>query len=250
MTAIPYQPQQPYWDGMIAVALKSQIEYYFSVENLCKDLYLRKRMDSQGFVPLHFVAGFRRVRELSSDHGLVRAVCEDSADIDFVIGEDEGERLRRRQGWEQFVLPFDERDELARTNGPNHLTYRTRSYNFGQQQQQFNGAHAFPYGINPPAFPMQADMLYQQAPPESMLNGHMSNGMSHGDMLGRGSATQLSAEVPDFSPSGGALPFENGLPKGANGDRAGAPYYPYMNGHGSAPKQPALNGTAYDASAV
>ena len=60
MSAIPFQP--PYWDNVVIQMLKGQIEYYFSIENLCKDMYLRKRMDSQGFVHLHFVTAFKRIR--------------------------------------------------------------------------------------------------------------------------------------------------------------------------------------------
>ena len=34
----------------------NQCEYYFSIENLCKDLFLRKHMDSEGFVNLPILA--------------------------------------------------------------------------------------------------------------------------------------------------------------------------------------------------
>ncbi|ONM29932.1 La-related protein 1C [Zea mays] len=40
--------------------LLEQIEYYFSDDNLCKDLYLRQHMDGQGWVPLPLIAGFRQ----------------------------------------------------------------------------------------------------------------------------------------------------------------------------------------------
>ncbi|KAH7136568.1 hypothetical protein EDB81DRAFT_656955 [Dactylonectria macrodidyma] len=186
IAGMPFQPH-PYWDNMVVPMLKSQIEYYFSIENLCKDMYLRARMDSQGFVPLHFIAAFKRMRDLSPDMGLIRAVCEDSLDVEYIVGEDDCERLRRREDWQKFVLPMEDRDELARNHGPAHLTYKNRAYAFSNQ---FNGVPAVPYGAYPndPSFQQYIDSV-QAAP---AVNGHANvNG-----------TTQLSAEVPDFSPTG------------------------------------------------
>ncbi|KAH6895177.1 hypothetical protein B0T10DRAFT_209387 [Thelonectria olida] len=188
MAGVPFQPH-PYWDNVVVSMLRSQIEYYFSIENLCKDMYLRARMDSQGFVPLHFVAAFKRMRELSPDTGLIRAVCEESTDVEYVVGEDDCERLRRRDGWQQFVLPMEDRDELARNHGPAHLTIKNRAYAFNNH---FNGMPQAHYYPTDPSFPQYHDGA-QVAP---AVNGfHETNGSS-----------QLSADVPDFSPSG-SLPL-------------------------------------------
>ncbi|URD91462.1 LA [Musa troglodytarum] len=45
-------------------SLLNQIDYYFSSNNLCKDVYLRQNMDEQGWVPISLIAGFPRVSEL------------------------------------------------------------------------------------------------------------------------------------------------------------------------------------------
>lgn len=192
MAGMPLQPH-PYWDNMVMPMLKSQIEYYFSIENLCKDMYLRQRMDSQGFVPLHFITAFKRMRDLSADMNLIRAVCEDSVDVDYVVGEDDCERLRRREDWQKFVLPMEDRDELARNDGPMHLTFKNRSYNYANGH--FNGFHGVPYGQH--GYPVNAhDPSFQHFVDSTQVaqgvNGAINtNGVS-----------QLSAEVPDFSPSG------------------------------------------------
>ncbi|KAK8944067.1 hypothetical protein KSP40_PGU015513 [Platanthera guangdongensis] len=58
------QLQRPMFFGSIhqhRIALLKQIEYYFSVENLCKDEYLRKNMDEHGWVSIFLIADFRRV---------------------------------------------------------------------------------------------------------------------------------------------------------------------------------------------
>lgn len=198
MAGIPFQPH-PYWDNMVVPMLKSQIEYYFSIENLCKDMYLRARMDSQGFVPLHFISAFKRMRDLSPDLGLIRAVCEESIDVEYIVGEDDCERLRRREDWQKFVLPMEDRDELARNHGPAHLTYKNRAYAFSNQ---FNGV---PYGAYPndPSFQQYVDGAQVAPAVNGLVNG---NG-----------TTQLSAEVPDFSPSGVIPAIETGG-KGASSE--------------------------------
>lgn len=193
MAAMSAYPPAPYWDGMVVAMLKGQIEYYFSIENLCKDMYLRQRMDSQGFVPLHFVAAFKRIRDLSVDLNLIRAVCEDSAVIEYVVGEDDGERLRSRESWQKFVLPMADRDELARNDGPAQLTYKNRTYGFAPQ---FNGIPPMAYGMPAAAYPANpADPAFQQYIDTNGFE-HVGDGAINGNGV-----TQLSAEVPDFSPS-------------------------------------------------
>ncbi|KAJ1345437.1 hypothetical protein BSLG_000950 [Batrachochytrium salamandrivorans] len=45
--------------------IRAQIEYYFSVENLCRDVYFRSNMDNvTGTVPLGLIIGFNRVKSL------------------------------------------------------------------------------------------------------------------------------------------------------------------------------------------
>ncbi|KAK4065977.1 transcriptional regulator family: Fungal Specific TF [Trichoderma aggressivum f. europaeum] len=107
-------------------ALKDKIEYYFSIENLAGDRYLRARMDSQGFVPLYLITSFKGMRQLTDDIDIVRAACEFSVELDFAVGDDGIERVRRSQGWESFVLPLEDRDESARNHGPAYLAFKNR----------------------------------------------------------------------------------------------------------------------------
>ncbi|OAJ39434.1 hypothetical protein BDEG_23283 [Batrachochytrium dendrobatidis JEL423] len=45
--------------------VRTQVEYYFSVENLCRDVYFRSKMDSEtGTVPISVISGFNRVKSL------------------------------------------------------------------------------------------------------------------------------------------------------------------------------------------
>lgn len=44
-----------------------QVEFYFSPDNLAKDVFLRRQMDSDGWVKVSVIAKFNRVKSLSSD---------------------------------------------------------------------------------------------------------------------------------------------------------------------------------------
>jgi la-related protein 1 len=105
------------WTPTLCSLLTYPSEYYFSLENLIKDMYLRKQMDSQGFVFFSVIAGFNRIKQLTTDHNLIKLVCYQSRNIVFRIGNDGQERLRPVENWEQWVLPMGQRDKLAQNDG-------------------------------------------------------------------------------------------------------------------------------------
>lgn len=80
--------------------LTKQIEYYFSPENLCKDIYLRKYMDEQGWVPVSLIANFNRVKQLTNNAQFIL----DSVRTSSVV-EVEGDKLRKRNDWMNWKLP-------------------------------------------------------------------------------------------------------------------------------------------------
>jgi la-related protein 1 len=88
------------------------------VDNLCKDLFLRKHMDSQGFVMLNFIANFKRIRNLTEDFDLLRHCSRQLRNAEYQFGEDGIDRLRPREKWEQWVLAIEQRDPSAQTDGP------------------------------------------------------------------------------------------------------------------------------------
>ncbi|KAJ3168609.1 La ribonucleoprotein domain member 1 [Geranomyces variabilis] len=109
--------------------MRTQIEYYFSVENLCHDIFFRRQMNAtNGGVPMGVVAGFNRVRSLINmaknksvtvDHSdpavvesfawtiqLLKAACDGSEVVE--IFDESGEHFVRRKGnWEFWLLPGD-----------------------------------------------------------------------------------------------------------------------------------------------
>jgi la-related protein 1 len=117
--AVPYNPMQD--PNYVFSVVTLQLEYYFSLDNLLKDMYLRKNMDSQGFVYLEVIASFNRVKSLTQDWELLKQVCLQSNLIEIRVGEDGKERVRKSHDYEQFVLPMPDRFPAARHEGPTKL---------------------------------------------------------------------------------------------------------------------------------
>jgi la-related protein 1 len=109
-------------------------EYYFSLDNLCKDMYLRKHMDSQGFVTLTIIADFNRIKALCQDLELLKFVCQQSHNIEYRLGADGQDRLRKREGWEKWVLEMAQRDPSAQNDGPGEMKFPPPPLPPGDQQ--------------------------------------------------------------------------------------------------------------------
>lgn len=117
VAAVPGQPDHL----QTANTVTAQVDYYFSVDNLANDVYLRKNMDSQGFVLLEVVAAFNRLRTLTTDFDLLKFSCANSEVVEVVLGDDGKERLRKNSDWQRYVMPAEERFVPARNDGPQHV---------------------------------------------------------------------------------------------------------------------------------
>ena len=58
-------------------------EYYFSESNLLTDFFLRKQMDTAGYVSLTTVANFRRVQQLCTDLSMIVESLQNSQLIEM-----------------------------------------------------------------------------------------------------------------------------------------------------------------------
>ncbi|KAK4789718.1 hypothetical protein SAY86_017022 [Trapa natans] len=100
----PLSPQSDYVptiDPPLHTKILHQIEYYFSVENLVKDTFLRQNMDEQGWVPISLIAGFRKVLNLTDN----KSVILDSLQASTVV-ELQGDKIRRRNDWMRWIMPY------------------------------------------------------------------------------------------------------------------------------------------------
>jgi la-related protein 1 len=117
-------------------------------------MYLRQHMDSQGLVALEFIAGFNRIKILSTDLELIKLVCQQSRVVEYRIGEDGRDRLRRKDGWEKWVLAMGDRHESAQNEGPKELNHPSTPHPIGFDQANpcpwpmSAGAPTAPYGID------------------------------------------------------------------------------------------------------
>lgn len=191
MSAIPYAPFVEQYSVLSMVTM--QLEYYFSIDNLCKDMFLRRHMDSQGFVYLTIIAGFKRIQSLTQDIDMLRYACQESETVEIVIGEDGINRLRRADGWDKWVMPMEERDESARNAGPkqflvlqkiNRHQPMARAASLGQAvpmpQMLPNGAQMYPGYVTPMAA--------------------MTSPIGHQNSVPSYPQSALSAAVPEFAP--------------------------------------------------
>lgn len=192
MSAIPYdqyQQTEPHYSilGMV----RMQLEYYFSIDNLCKDVFLRKHMDSQGFVFLNFLAGFKRLQQIAASFSTLQQACHESPHIQIVLGEDGQDRVRPAEGWETWVMAMEDRDESAKNDGP--------STHFFPQSQQ--GPVTSPGPLSPSAVESRFQQPFYANGTAPSMNG---NGASHHN---HHPETPLTANVPSFAPS---LPVASG----------------------------------------
>lgn len=77
-----------------------QIEYYFSVENLCRDIYLRSKMDEWGFVPVSVIANFNRVRMIAQNPYFIIEALRFSNAVEV-----QGDKVRKKGDWANWLLP-------------------------------------------------------------------------------------------------------------------------------------------------
>ena len=94
----------------LQLAVRQQIEYYFSVANLVKDVFLRSKMNGEGWISLHVIASFNRVRMLTPDLAMIMEALLDSPTVEL-----SGDSLfiRPKVGYQQWVLPESQRDASA-----------------------------------------------------------------------------------------------------------------------------------------
>ncbi|XP_055324575.1 la-related protein 1 isoform X3 [Sitodiplosis mosellana] len=63
-------------------AIRKQIEYYFSDENLQRDFFIRRKMDAEGYLPITLIASFHRIQALSSEIQVVLGAVQESDQLE------------------------------------------------------------------------------------------------------------------------------------------------------------------------
>jgi len=79
-----------------------QVEFYFSVENLARDSFLRSYMDCEGYVPIAFVCNFPGVACYGAD---LNEIVEWLRQSELLEIDESNETIRLRDGWEVWLYP-------------------------------------------------------------------------------------------------------------------------------------------------
>ena len=154
--------------------VQTQIEYYFSVDNLCKDRWLRRNMDSQGYVLLPVITNFRRMKEMTTDYDMIRAACEESREVELVFSDDGLDRVRRATGWESWVIQdLNDREESAQNAGPQNVYRHNRHFYPQFHPQMMHGGYMPAPAMFSPNGTNMGFMPY--------MNGHMGYPMANGN---------------------------------------------------------------------
>ena len=108
-------------------------------------------MDSKGYLDLDVVANFPRLKGYEME--MIKLGCYESSEIDFKVDVDGKYKIRKNDGWQQWVLDMEQRRPSAQTEGSDQLQTPSKP-----QPSQFY-FEPFQYGSQPPMSP-----------------GHMPNG--------------------------------------------------------------------------
>ncbi|KAJ3586963.1 hypothetical protein NHX12_013354 [Muraenolepis orangiensis] len=87
----PKAEEPPVSSEHLRESLKKELEFYFSRENLSKDLYLMSQMDSDQFVPIWTIASMESIKALTTDMDLILDVLRSSP---MVQVDEKGEKVR------------------------------------------------------------------------------------------------------------------------------------------------------------
>lgn len=116
--AMYFQPQ----DLQLHTKIVNQIDYYFSNENLIKDIYLRKNMDDQGWVPLNLIAGFKKVKQMTDNFQIVSDAVRTSSVVEM-----QGDKIRRWNDWKKWIMPSTQLPNVAGSQNIGQLAEKVQS---------------------------------------------------------------------------------------------------------------------------
>ncbi|KAK7039130.1 La ribonucleoprotein domain member 1B, partial [Halocaridina rubra] len=67
-----------YSEDNVKEKIKKQVEYYFSEDNLANDIFMRRKMSKEGYIPVSLIASFNRMKQLTQDVKLIIDACKTS----------------------------------------------------------------------------------------------------------------------------------------------------------------------------
>ena len=86
--------------------IRHQIEYYFSEENLVKDVFIRKKMDCDGYLPISLIASFHRVASLTQDVNMIISALKDSLSVELSESQLKARPRNHPKSWPMSDKPI------------------------------------------------------------------------------------------------------------------------------------------------
>lgn len=98
----PAVPLSPADRQQLKTQVQAQIEYYFGKDNLIKDIHLRTNcMNSEGWVPIAVLAGFRRIQNMTTDISIIHEALQG---ISMLEVDPTGVHIRVKDTWQNWIL--------------------------------------------------------------------------------------------------------------------------------------------------
>lgn len=94
-------PVTPTERERLKTEMEKQIEYYFGMENLLKDVYLRKHMNEEGWVPISLLQGFPRIQQITHDPSILVDAITTSQLIEI---SPQNTHMRLKNEWPRWIL--------------------------------------------------------------------------------------------------------------------------------------------------
>jgi len=88
------------------------------------------------------------MKDLTTDHELIKFVCLQAHELELRLGADGKDRIRRKDGWEKWVMPMEDRDASARHEGPPEIEHPQASYS-GVYAQPFRQPQPAQFEMSP-----------------------------------------------------------------------------------------------------
>mmetsp|Transcript_21697 Transcript_21697/g.29870 ORF Transcript_21697/g.29870 Transcript_21697/m.29870 type:complete len:941 (-) Transcript_21697:1222-4044(-) len=105
-------------------AVRKQVEYYFSKENLASDSYLVSQMDSSMSVPISVIMKFPKMKSLTQDEAIIRQALETSTSLVSVVENNKLKANLKSSGRSTIILreipsdtPIEEVKEIFNYDG-------------------------------------------------------------------------------------------------------------------------------------
>lgn len=96
--------------------VQAQIEYYLSTDNLLKDMFLRSKMDEEGWIPVQLLANFNRIKTMNPDPSVVLDAIATSSKVELNA---QGTHLKVKGNGQKWVLASNQpQPALASPGGP------------------------------------------------------------------------------------------------------------------------------------